>query len=350
MFYLVDATGDLYYGTEATDTLLFVTQTRQALTDVAAAPDGRLYAIGADTLFEFDLTDFTIAPLTGLSIDDATGLEVGADGTLFVIAEDGAIGSVDPEEGIVTVIAETGVNMSAGDHTIIDDEILVVNGTGQVFSVSTATGEIVDGNIFETFVPGLSGIAVLPTTVLTFSDELAYALDPETASNPVSLIGPLISPEDEPIGDVTGAAGIPGAGLGLSVEESRDVALLYEAALDRDGNIDLDGLNFWIDQREAGLTERQLSQAFLNSPEFEASFGDPDMLSDMELVEVLYRNVLDRAGEPLGIAFWTGALEDETIDRADVLLAFADSVENREGSPQVQSLVEISAGDYIFLA
>lgn len=155
---------------------------------------------------------------------------------------------------------------------------------------------------------------------------------------------------DRAISIVDGSLVGGGFGAGLAAEEARTVAYLYEAGLDRNGEIDAPGLNFWIDRREAGLTERGLAQAFLNSPEFEAAIGAPESLTDRALVEQLYRNVLDREGEAGGIAFWEGQLARSVVSRADLLLAFAESPENVEGSPQVLDLAEVGPGQWDFLA
>ncbi|MEO0429459.1 MAG: DUF4214 domain-containing protein [Pseudomonadota bacterium] len=142
----------------------------------------------------------------------------------------------------------------------------------------------------------------------------------------------------------------------LSPEQARTVAYLYEAGLNRDGEIDLPGLNFWIDRREAGLSEQQLSRAFLESGEFKAAFGDafdadsPDYLSDRALVEQFYRNVLNREGETTGIDFLTGRVSQPEFGRPDLLLAFARSSENVAGSPQVQTLSEVAPGEWDFVA
>ncbi len=143
------------------------------------------------------------------------------------------------------------------------------------------------------------------------------------------------------------AAPIPLAeaiGAGLAPEEAERVALLYEAALDRDGEIDAGGLNFWIDAREHGLSERALAEAFLGSGEFAAAFGAPETVSDRALVEQLYENVLDREGEGDGVDFWTAALGQEGFARRDLLLAFAESPENREGAAFLDGLEEIAPG------
>ncbi|MEL6217077.1 MAG: DUF4214 domain-containing protein [Pseudomonadota bacterium] len=134
----------------------------------------------------------------------------------------------------------------------------------------------------------------------------------------------------------------------LTVEEARTVARIYEAALDRDGNIDLAGLNFWIDQREAGLTELELASAFVDSREFEDIFGDPDELTDREFVQVLYQNILERSGEPAGVSFWEGQLGLADFDRDDLLLAFAESPENVAGTAFIATLAETEPGFWTF--
>jgi Domain of unknown function (DUF4214) len=44
-------------------------------------------------------------------------------------------------------------------------------------------------------------------------------------------------------------------------------------------------------------------------------------LSNQGFVEQLYHNVLDRAGEPGGVAYWTAALASGQVDRGDVWVA-----------------------------
>ena len=144
-------------------------------------------------------------------------------------------------------------------------------------------------------------------------------------------------------------AGLGGFGEGLSVEEAQVVALLYEVGLDRDGEIDGAGLNFWIDSRERGTTELQMAQAFLISEEFEQSYGAQDRLSDQALVARFYVNALNRAGDDAGIAFWTETLESGQLSRAGLLRAFAVSQENAENLAFVQDLLEVSPGVWDFV-
>ncbi|MEM8932912.1 MAG: choice-of-anchor I family protein, partial [Acidobacteriota bacterium] len=72
-------------------------------------------------------------------------------------------------------------------------------------------------------------------------------------------------------------------------EVVKTTSLLYGAALDR--TPDDTGLNFWIDAVQDGLTELQLSNAFLSAPEFEANF---EAESDQAFVDLLFQNVLGR--------------------------------------------------------
>ena len=137
-------------------------------------------------------------------------------------------------------------------------------------------------------------------------------------------------------------------GRGLSESEAQTVAYLYEIALDRDGGIDSPGLNFWIDAREAGLSELALADAFLFASEFEQRFGSVGSLGDRELVDLLYRNTLGREGENAGIDFWTDALGDPGFSRAELLLAFATSEENTAMLPFINSLGETGPGFWEF--
>ncbi|MEO1601650.1 MAG: DUF4214 domain-containing protein [Pseudomonadota bacterium] len=137
-------------------------------------------------------------------------------------------------------------------------------------------------------------------------------------------------------------------GEGATTAEAQLVAYLYEAGLNRDGNIDLPGLNFWIDVREDGASFREIAGAFLRSDEFTEAFGAIDDLTDTELVEELYRNVLNREGEQGGIDFWTGQLARPEVTREDMLIAFAESAENMIGSPDTATLTEVSEGDWVF--
>ena len=100
-------------------------------------------------------------------------------------------------------------------------------------------------------------------------------------------------------------------------------ARLYQAAFDR--LPDAGGLKFWADALAGGTTLPDVAADFLSSPEFAARYGFPD---DVDYVDQLYRNILHRAGDAGGTAFWTGRL-DEGASRQVVLVGFSESLENR---------------------
>lgn len=137
----------------------------------------------------------------------------------------------------------------------------------------------------------------------------------------------------------------PGDPGTITSSDAQQLALLYEAALDRPA--DIPGLNFWIDQFEDGRSALSISDYFVNSPEFSFVFGDQSQMSNSQLIDVFYQNVLDRAGETEGVDFWVGKLDDG-MTRAEVLFNFSVSAENRAGSAYVSSLHNDGTGEWLF--
>lgn len=98
---------------------------------------------------------------------------------------------------------------------------------------------------------------------------------------------------------------------------------LYRASLGR--TPDPEGLGFWVDRYEDGATLLEIAGAFRRSPEFVNRYGAA--VSDNELVDLLYRNVLGRSGEASGVQFWLDQLADG-VAADDVLAQFSESAEN----------------------
>ena len=103
-----------------------------------------------------------------------------------------------------------------------------------------------------------------------------------------------------------------------------EVVRLYNAALGR--SPDGGGLAYWVDTLQGGARLYTLAQGFLDSPEFAQRYGRRD---DAGFVETLYQNVLGRAPDAGGLAYWTGHLASGAQDRADVLVGFSESAENK---------------------
>jgi hypothetical protein len=100
-----------------------------------------------------------------------------------------------------------------------------------------------------------------------------------------------------------------------------NLALLYQSAFGRAP--DLSGLSWQATQK---LSAVQYARNFLDSAEW-ASLH-PQALSNSAFVQLMYQNVLNRAPDSAGQAFWQQALDGGT-SRAELLSAFALSDEHR---------------------
>lgn len=100
---------------------------------------------------------------------------------------------------------------------------------------------------------------------------------------------------------------------------------LYQAAFDRVP--DQPGLVHWINHMDNGLSLTDVAANFLASDEFRQLYGASQ--STTEFVTRLYNNVLDRAPDVQGQAHWETALNGGSLTKAQVLMSFSESPENR---------------------
>lgn len=87
---------------------------------------------------------------------------------------------------------------------------------------------------------------------------------------------------------------------------------------------DVEGFNYWLDIRQAGLSWQFISATMADSVEFRMRYG---RLSDTEFVERVYVDVLQRGSDKDGLAYWTGLLTSKALDRGEILFQFSDSTE-----------------------
>lgn len=132
----------------------------------------------------------------------------------------------------------------------------------------------------------------------------------------------------------------------LDLDGVQRVALFYEAVFDRQA--DDEGLNFWVDARERGMSEFALAQRFLESEEFTGLYGDVFAIEDPDYIEILYVKALNRASDGDGLAFWVDQLERLDYGREDGLISFAISEENRESATGIDGIAEVSEGEWAF--
>ena len=88
---------------------------------------------------------------------------------------------------------------------------------------------------------------------------------------------------------------------------------------------DYAGLNYWIGQFRAGNSLASISNAFASSAEFANRYG---ALTNSQFVTLVYNNVLGRAPDSAGLAYWTGQL-DGGMTRGTMMLNFSESPEYR---------------------
>lgn len=100
---------------------------------------------------------------------------------------------------------------------------------------------------------------------------------------------------------------------------------IYKAAFNRAP--DYSGLGFWISAMDAGMSLREVAAGFVGSAEFKSAYGAAP--THRQIVDMLYQNVLGRAGDAGGIVFWLGVLDQGMDTVAGVLAGFSESAENK---------------------
>jgi hypothetical protein len=113
--------------------------------------------------------------------------------------------------------------------------------------------------------------------------------------------------------------------VGLDIHGDSGMAYrIYQAAFDRAP--DSGGLGFWINAMDKGMGLEQVAANFVASAEFQTKYG---ALTNDQFVTQIYENVLHRAPDPGGLAFWDNVLNTGEHTRAWVLAGFSESAENQ---------------------
>ncbi len=153
----------------------------------------------------------------------------------------------------------------------------------------------------------------------------------------VALAAALAASAAVAAGPVSATTAAPGSGaaapaqatgdtpVGFAVnEEVGRIERAYLTVLGR--RADVDGLTYWLDLFQAGLSYDAIVDQFLASPERVKRFGPS--VSDAQFLDNLYLDALGRAADPEGKAYWLGILQ--RASRVQVVKVFADSPEQRE--------------------
>ena len=117
------------------------------------------------------------------------------------------------------------------------------------------------------------------------------------------------------------------AHLGLDVDANAgQIYRLYKAAFAR--SPDLGGLGGWIAGMDNGsVSLEQAASGFIASAEFQSLYGASP--SHSQFITSLYLNVMGRAPDAGGLGYWVNQLASNLQSRAQVLVAFSESPENK---------------------
>ena len=99
---------------------------------------------------------------------------------------------------------------------------------------------------------------------------------------------------------------------------------IYEAVLGRAP--DLEGLGYWINDMDNGVSLTTIAQGFIASPEFQGKYGaNPPYQAYLNL---LYNNILGRVPDTEGMNYWLTNMQDGVDTPAAVLASFSEGYEN----------------------
>ncbi|MEL6736157.1 MAG: DUF4214 domain-containing protein, partial [Pseudomonadota bacterium] len=110
---------------------------------------------------------------------------------------------------------------------------------------------------------------------------------------------------------------------------------------------DAAGLLFWADAFATGTSIETIAGLFANSQEAQALF--PSNAGSSAFVEAVYLNVLGRASDPAGKAFWVGVLDQGTVSQGTFVLEILKGARAPADPGSEPSFIAQKAADVAFL-
>jgi len=114
------------------------------------------------------------------------------------------------------------------------------------------------------------------------------------------------------------------------------VAHLYQAVFGR--TAEFDGLDFWFQMADKGVSLKAIAQGFMASSEYKLATA-----SNAQFVDALYHGLMGRDGDAAGVNFWTDALS-HGVSRVDIITAFAEAAAAGNGEVHIVGSVTIVPG------
>jgi len=205
--------------------------------------------------------------------------------------------------------------VAAGDG----NDNVTIKGGGESLSVDAGNGNDVitlgdDGHDIDGGAGFDKVILKGPHTAYTVASNSNGGFDVQTSDNVFDVLSNV---ERLQFSDATMALDISGTG--------GQAYRIYQAAFNR--TPDSTGLGFWINAMDHGASLKAVADGFVHSDEFSSIYGAAP--SNTDIVNRFYQNVLHRAGDAGGIAFWVGKLDSHEASVAEVLTGFSESTENQ---------------------
>ncbi|TFH86525.1 DUF4214 domain-containing protein [Billgrantia azerbaijanica] len=163
-----------------------------------------------------------------------------------------------------------------------------------------------------------SGRLDLAGMALSFTNSAEYAAASDSLVQGAKLL--LWGPNLEAL-DVA-SLGFDTQAFAEEQHQAETLVRLYSGILGREP--DVEGFEYWLEQAAEEVPLPALAGGFLASDEFLAS--QPGV-TDEQVVDHLYRQVLGRTADEAGRAYWLAELESGAFGLGDLALSFANSAE-----------------------
>ena len=220
----------------------------------------------------------------------------------------------------------TGLSLSVSTY---DSYVSRGDGLGLFKSVLTGNDTITGGNGNDSFLASsggdfYNGGAGIDTVVYT-GTRASHTVTKTSGSATITVNKPNTLATDALV-DVDRLQFSDNKVIAFDIENIAGQAYrMYQAAFDR--KPDAGGLGYWIAAMDKGASLSDVAAGFMNSQEFKNLYGTSP--TNAELVTRLYQNVLDRAPDSGGFAYWTGLLDSKQRTTMDVMIGFSESPENK---------------------
>jgi V8-like Glu-specific endopeptidase len=259
--------------------------------------------------------------ISGYSYDGSTLLAAGSSGGPLYVNDDNLpaiIGVKSSGNSYVNYWADIDYKYGAIEAAISANDRLI---GGSSFITGTSADDRLIGDKTNRVIDGLDGV----DTVL-FASSSTQAKIVTTGNHVTNVINLVNSNSGDTLTNVERLS-FTNTNVALDVgpnQNAGSVYMLYKAAFNRAP--DASGMGYWLAQKDAGSNiVSNIAQGFVNSAEFTAKYGiNP---SNASYVDKLYLNVLDRAGDAGGVAYWNQELDAGHISKAAVLVQFATLAE-----------------------